>query len=120
ESHAGLVRIQEAWGTDRQREVLEEGYPTLPRISVDCAVMEPISKLKPPDRTFSIVTVQMDVHWLDVGSWPSYGETVAPDAEGNRTVGGAVIARGRNNLVVNETPGHTVALLGCDDLVVVH
>lgn len=120
ESHAGLVKIQEAWGTDRQRAVLEEVYPTLPKISVDYAIMEPIAKLRPPERRFQIVTVQMDVRWLDVGSWTSYGETLEPDAAGNRVGGGAVVARGRNNLVVNQTPGHTIALLGCDDLVVVH
>src|SRR4051812_19645531 len=38
ESFEGLTRIQEAWGTERQQRVLEEVYPTLPRISVDFAV----------------------------------------------------------------------------------
>lgn len=122
ESHEGLKKIQEAWGTDRQQRVLEEVYPTLPKISVDYAMMEPIAKLKPAERQFQIVTVQMDVQWLDVGSWPSYAETLTPDEQGNRTAGpgAAVIVKGRNNLIVGERPGHTVALLGCDDLIVVH
>jgi mannose-1-phosphate guanylyltransferase len=124
ESHEGLVRIQGAWGTARQQAVLAEVYPTLPRISVDYAIMEPASKAK--DRQFSVCTVQMDVKWLDVGSWPSYGQTLAADAAGNRVAfsggegGGAVLHNSANNLVVNPVGGHTVALLGCKDLIVVH
>jgi mannose-1-phosphate guanylyltransferase len=124
ESHEGLVKIQDAWGTSRQQQVLAEVYPTLPKISVDYAIMEPASKAK--DRQFSVCTVQMDVKWLDVGSWPSYGQTLAPDAAGNRVAfpgaegGDQVLHTSSNNLVVNPVPGHTVALLGCKDLIVVH
>lgn len=126
ESYEGLKRIQEAWGTDRQKQVLDEVYPTLPRISVDYAVMEPATKLK--DRQFTVCTVLMDVQWLDVGSWPSYGQTVAPDAQKNRIAmlgngegkpGEALVVNGQGNLVVSSRPGHTLALLGCKDLIVV-
>lgn len=120
ESHAGLMQIQEAWGTDRQRAVIEEVYPTLPKISVDYAVMEPASK----DPSVSIALVKMALDWLDVGSWPSYAETLTPDKAGNRVSGPAeaVIVGGKNNLVVSgDSSGgrHTVALLGCENLIVV-
>ncbi|MEX2219107.1 MAG: mannose-1-phosphate guanylyltransferase [Phycisphaerales bacterium] len=129
ESHEGLVRIQEAWGTDRQQRVLDEVYPTLPRISVDFAVMEPAAKAR--DRRFSVCTVLMELSWLDVGSWPSYGRTLAPDAQGNRVAllrgeggGGdpprALLTGSSGNMVVNTRPGHTIALLGCKDLTVIH
>ena len=125
ESHEGLMKIQSAWGTAKQKAVLDEVYPTLPRISVDYAVMEPAS------REHRVCTVVSDVKWLDVGSWPSYGETLDPDADGNRVGGGgvhALIVDGKNNLVVGEgagegrgdTPPHTIALLGVKDLIVVH
>ncbi len=126
ESYEGLRQIQEAWGTERQGAVLGEIYPTLPRISVDYAIMEPATKAKGPmggsERRFTVCTVLMDLKWLDVGSWPSYGETLAPDAAKNRRagVGPSVVASGGSNLVVNAVPGHTVALLGCQDLIVVH
>lgn len=120
ESHDGLARIAEAWGTPRQREVLEQVYPTLPKISVDYAMMEPAAKAK--DRQFTICTVNMDVKWLDVGSWPSYGETIQPDSDQNRTAGAgaSLLVASDGNLVVNAVGGHTVALLGCKDLIVVH
>ncbi|MBX3358399.1 MAG: hypothetical protein KF745_08220 [Phycisphaeraceae bacterium] len=120
ESHAGVMRIAEAWGTPRQRAVLDEVYPTLPKISVDYAIMEPASR----DHAVSIATVVMDLSWIDVGSWPSYGETLQPDATGNRRGGeggsSSIILQGRNNLVVSDNPGHTVSILGADDLIVVH
>lgn len=117
DNHAGLVRIAEAWDTPRRTKVLEEVYPTLPRTSVDYALMEPASA----DDTISVATVQMDVRWLDVGSWPSYAQTLEPDTDGNRTAGPGTLIQtdARNNLVVTDTPGHTVAILGCEDLIVV-
>jgi len=118
ESYAGVMEIASAWGTPKQKQVIDAVYPTLPKISVDYAVMEPASK----DKDFQICTVTMDVKWLDVGSWPSYAETVTADGEGNRRAGegDSIVVQGRNNLVVGGVKGHTVALLGCEDMIVVH
>jgi mannose-1-phosphate guanylyltransferase len=118
ESHAGVMEIAAAWGTPKQKEVIDKVYPTLPKISVDYGVMEPAST----DRDFQICTVTMDVKWLDVGSWPSYAETVAADADGNRKAGAgdAIVVQGKNNLIVTGGTGHTIAILGCDDMIVVH
>ena len=123
ESHAGMMEIQKAWGTKTQQETIARVYPTLPKISVDFAIMEPASKLGGGDKDFSVCTVEMDVNWLDVGSWPSYGETLASDPAGNRTANGtgaSIIQQGKNNLVVNGGNKHTIALLGVEDLIVVH
>ena len=121
ESYEGLMKIQAAWGTPQQNAVLNEVYPTLPKVSVDYAIMEPAST----DKIVSIATVEMDLKWLDVGSWPSYGETLASDASGNRRGGvlseqNTVLINSKNNLVVSSDPAHTISLLGCEDLVVVH
>jgi len=119
ESHDGLRQIQAAWSAPERQSVLERVYPTLPKISVDYAVMEPAAK----DESLTICGVEMDVAWLDVGSWPSYAETLPEDAEGNRAGGSAqpVTIASRGNLVVSEgADKHTIALLGCDNLCVVH
>lgn len=121
ESYAGLMQIAAAWGTPDQQRVLAEVYPTLPKISIDYAVMEPAST----DKQVQVCTVLTDVHWLDVGSWPSYGETLTADAQGNAmggqsTPADTIMTNCRRSLVVSSAPGHTVALLGCDDLIVVH
>ncbi len=123
ESFEGLMKIQQAWGTREQQRVLEEVYPTLPRISVDYAVMEPASREKEPGGV-TVCTVNTDVSWLDVGSWPSYGETLKADAGGNRLGAAAADATTllecRDTLVVNDDPSHTVAALGVRDLIIVH
>ncbi len=122
ESYAGLRKIQDAWGTPTQQSVLEQVYPTLPKISVDFAVMEPASK----DDQVSVATVIMDLDWLDVGSWPAFANTIDGDAAGNRVsgfgdgAGEAIIEDGNRNLVVTSDSSHTVALLGCEDMIVVH
>ena len=118
ESKAGLERIAAAWKTDDRQKVLEDVYPELPKISVDYAIMEPASR----DDSVHICGVRMDVDWLDVGSWPAYGETLTPDPDGNRVSGpGSLVSvDSRENLVVTsgDSP-HTVALLGCEGLIVV-
>jgi mannose-1-phosphate guanylyltransferase len=68
ESHAGLTKIADAWGTPEQSKVLSEIYPTLKKISVDYAIMEPASQNKGKARVY---TVEMPVEWLDIGSWPA-------------------------------------------------
>jgi mannose-1-phosphate guanylyltransferase len=126
-AHEGLVQLQAAWGTPAQHETLSRVYPTLPKISVDYAVMEPAAAGKfegdGGEGGATVATVLTDVRWLDVGSWPSYAETLTPDGAGNR-VGGdirTVLTDSKNNLVVGDAGegGHTVALLGVENLVVV-
>ena len=116
EARAGLDRIADAWEGETRHDVLNEIYPTLPKISVDYGLMEPAST----DDDFSICTIPMAVTWLDVGSWPSYGETLDADTSGNRTHGDGVHIESSNVLAVSEDPDHLIATIGCDDLVIVH
>ena len=118
EAYEGLSKIREAWGTDNQHTTLLDVYPHLPKKSIDYAVMEPASV----DPELSVCMVEMQVKWLDVGSWPSYAETLNPGDEGNRRTGtgSSIMVDSTDNLVVNEVGGHTIAMLGCSDLIVVH
>ncbi len=122
ESHDGLMKIQHAWGTSDQKKVLDEVYPTLPRISVDYAIMEPASR----DSQVSVCTINTDVDWLDVGSWPSYAETLEPDADNNRAGGSvrSLFVDSSGTLITGESGNsdkpHTIAVLGVKDLIIVH
>jgi mannose-1-phosphate guanylyltransferase len=111
-----LQLIGDAWGTDQQQEVLDEVYPTLPKNSVDYGIMEPASQ----DDSISIITVPMQVEWLDVGSWPSYGDTLDADADGNRSDTMTVNLDSTNVLSISDDPTHTITTIGCEDLVIVH
>ncbi|MCH8166213.1 MAG: mannose-1-phosphate guanylyltransferase [Planctomycetes bacterium] len=115
-SYEGIARIAEAWGTPQQRTVLNEVYPTLPKISVDYAVMEPASQ----DEQISVCTVTMGVWWMDIGSWPSYGETLGEDQHGNRANTITTHLDSRDVLAVSDDPNHTITTIGCKDLIIVH
>jgi mannose-1-phosphate guanylyltransferase len=62
----------------------------------------------------------MDLQWLDVGSWPSFMETVQADKAGNRAAGeGSVVMHACRNSLGLASKGHTLAMLGVDDVIVV-
>ena len=116
DSYHGIKKIAEAWGTENQQSVLEKEYPALPKISVDYGMMEPASL----DDSISICTVPMDVEWLDVGSWPSYGDTLAADENNNRSDTKATHLDSKNMLCVSSDKSHTITTIGCENLVIVH
>lgn len=127
DSHSGIMKIADAWDTKKRAEVLAEVYPTLPKISVDYAIMEPASREQQRTRgkaseksSIRIICARMDLDWLDVGSWPSYAETLDEDKAGNRTAGERVFLHDcKGSSVVNTSPKRTVALVGCENLIVV-
>jgi mannose-1-phosphate guanylyltransferase len=112
---AGLRRIVAAApGPDRDA-VLAEVFPTLQKISVDYAVLEPAATQ--PGR---VLVADLDVDWLDVGSWPALASTLETDAQGNAVRGLTVVLDGSGNIVFSDDPEHVVALVGVRDSVVVH
>ena len=115
ESAAGLERIAQAWGTPQQPSVVAEVYPTLPKISVDYGLMEPASA----DARRTIVEVPMSVNWKDVGSWPTWAETLPADASGNRANARTEHHEAKRVVVASDDPGHVVSVVGLDDVIVV-
>ncbi|MQA33261.1 mannose-1-phosphate guanylyltransferase [Modestobacter roseus] len=115
ETAAGLARIVGAPAGAQRDTVLAEVFPTLPKISVDYAVLEPAAT--EPGR---VVVVDLDVDWLDVGSWPALAHTLPVDDAGNATRGLTVLADSAGNVVLSDDPDHLVALVGVRDSVVVH
>lgn len=115
ECAAGLDAIAAEWATSRRAATLARVYPTLPRTSIDFALMEPAAK----DPDLAVCTVPMDVRWKDVGSWPSYGETLPPDLQGNRANCPVVHLGSRDVLAVSDDPSHTIATIGLDGVIVV-
>jgi mannose-1-phosphate guanylyltransferase len=114
-SHAGLMRIADVWDGPSRLQMLNDVYPTLPKTSVDFGVMEPAAE----DDSLTICSVPMSVSWVDVGSWPTYGETLDADSDGNRTNARALNLDSRNVLAVSDDPNHTIATIGCDELIVI-
>ncbi len=98
-------------------DLLASTYPQLKKISVDYGVMEKASA----DPEVTIAALPLVMEWKDIGSWPAYGELAFADATGNSTIGGlSAFVESSGNLAVSSVPGHLVACLGCEDLVIVH
>jgi len=115
-NYAKLAGLGSLWGTPEYASKLAEVYPTLEKISVDFAIMEPAST----DEDFTVAAVPMPLKWLDVGSWPSFKETRPADAGGNVVAGGkAVLLDAKDTLVVSDDPKHLVGVIGCEGLVVI-
>ncbi len=115
-NHAGLMRIADAWDTPRRQAVLGEIFPTLAKISVDYAVMEPASR----DPAAAVVAIPMPLRWLDVGSWPSFAQTCPRDEQGNALAAGrALLIDTRGTLAASSDPSHLIAAIGCDDLIII-
>lgn len=115
ESAAGLGRIVAAPAGAAREAVLAEVFPTLPKISVDYALLEPAAAERG-----RVVVVDLDVDWLDVGSWPALAGTLARDGDGNAVRGLAVLVDSSGNVVFSDDPEHLIALVGVRDSVVVH
>ncbi len=95
---------------------VSEAYPKLHKTSVDYGLMEPAAS----DARLQVCLVPMAVSWMDVGSWPSYGATLAADAAGNRANCAATHIGSAGTLCVSDDPSHTITTIGCTDLIVVH
>jgi len=115
DSAAGLDAISKAWNTDSRIETLDRIFPTLPKISIDYAVMEKVAL------EGKVIVVELPCRWLDVGSWPALAEVLDPDEAGNRaTAKKTHLLDARNNILISEDPDHLLVAIGVNDLIVVH
>ncbi len=98
---------------------LDELFPTLPKISVDYAVMEPVSQGRGTEGA-RVVAVRLPINWHDVGGFPSLAEHLPRDEHGNAIDGASLLLDATDNLVINKTDdGGVLAVLGMTDTIVV-
>lgn len=90
---------------------MEALYPALPKISVDYAVME---------KADNVWTVPAVFDWDDMGEWTAWARSKETDAAGNTTEGAAVLHNAQGNIVFNAEKKHLLAVLGGEDLMVIH
>jgi mannose-1-phosphate guanylyltransferase len=118
ESHKGLAQIASAWNTPQRDKVLNDVYPALKKISIDYAVMEPASQHK---GKANVVTVEMPIQWLDIGSWPALAETLRLDEHDNAVDAQlAMLVDTDNNIIISHDPEHLIATVGLSDMIIVH
>ena len=91
---------------------LARAYSELASESIDVAVLERAERVR---------MLPIDYFWSDVGSWDALLDVGAPDAEGNVRCGGVTLAAHEaTGCIVHGERDALVALIGVDDLIVVH
>ena len=110
--NAGLLaELAEAWDQLAGTTAGAAKFESLRKISIDFGVME---------KAASVLLVEMNCRWLDLGSWIAIGATREADTEGNvRLAANTLVSKGKNNIVVSEDD-HLLTVLGVSDVVVVH
>ncbi len=89
--------------------ILRDTFPTLPKISIDYAVLEKADR---------VLVVEADFDWDDIGSWTAIAKYLKADAAENVANTPVAAVDSRQNLVYS-TEGKMIALLGVTDLIVV-
>ncbi|MEV4319281.1 mannose-1-phosphate guanylyltransferase [Actinocrispum sp. NPDC049592] len=115
--YAPVAKIASLWDTDRRDSVVGELWPSIPKVAVEYAVMEPAAE------EGLVATVPGDFGWSDIGDFETLGELLATSVDGTRVVSspdaGKVVSVDSSDLVVLPAGGRLVATLGVRDLIVV-
>ncbi len=111
---AALGRLAESLAAGDRELALREAYESMPSVSVDVGILE---------RAETVRVIEIGYRWSDVGSWDALDDLVAPDGNGHRVVapeGSLVVSVDARGCLVQSSAQHTIALVGVEDLIVVH
>lgn len=103
-----LDEIGNAMGTPKEAEVIDNVYPTIPKISIDYGIME---------RADKVLVLKGEFGWNDVGSWDALQALYEPDENGNVIYGEQVHIGTRNCIAYAKSK--LIAALGVEDLIIV-
>ena len=87
-------------------------FALVPSESVDYAVME-----RCPGTEVAIGMVMLDAGWNDLGAWEAVWQVAEKDANGNASVGDAIVEDSRNTFV--HASSRLVSAVGLDDIIIV-
>jgi mannose-1-phosphate guanylyltransferase/mannose-6-phosphate isomerase len=89
-----------------------DAFAAVPSESVDYAVLE-----RCPGSEVGITMVPLDAGWNDLGAWEAVWQVAPKDADGNASVGDAIVEDSRNTYV--HASSRLVSVVGLDDVIVV-
>lgn len=90
--------------------VLAERFPTLPKISIDYAIMEKASR---------VLCLEAGFDWNDVGTWTAVADYLPRDEHENSTNCQPTVLEARGNIVFSDDATRNISLFGVSDLIVV-
>jgi mannose-1-phosphate guanylyltransferase len=93
---------------------LAAAYAKIPPVSIDIGVLE---------RAHDVRLIEIGYRWSDVGSWDALDDLLKPNESGHRIVapdGSTVTSLASSHCLVHSSVPHAIALVGVEDLIVVH
>ena len=99
----------------KRAQRLARVYRSLPSVSVDAGIMQPLTAARHASQRVAVVPVRFG--WNDVGSWIAMPDIWGHDRAGNAAVGKVLPVATKNSIVYS--PERLVALVGVTDLIVV-
>ena len=111
ELYAALSSLEPLLGGPDQDTGIADAYAGLDKVSIDYAVMEKAAHVRVVEATFD---------WDDLGSWLALERHHPQDAAGNTVLAEHHAGMDTRGCVLSAEPGHLLATIGVDDLVVVH
>lgn len=107
-----LAKIQADWDGPNQSETLKEWFLKMPKISIDYAVMEKAS---------NVHAIRLGCKWFDMGSFAALADIISSDENNNIVVAEkSEVLSSSNNIIITEDEGHLMAVIGLENMVVVH
>ena len=101
--------LTDAYGTEREQQLIDEKYAECENISVDYAIME---------KAEEIFVFPADFGWSDLGTWGSLHTLSNKDAAGNALISKNVKTFDTSNCVINVEDGKQVVVQGLDGYIV--
>jgi mannose-1-phosphate guanylyltransferase len=89
---------------------LAQRFPTLPKISIDYAIMEKADR---------VLVVEAGFDWDDIGSWPAVAKYLRHDTDENASNTERLTTQDASGNIVYTTRSGQVALMGVRDLIIV-
>jgi len=93
---------------------LENEYSKFNPISIDYAIMEPVSR----NEHNKIFCIKSNFDWVDIGSWSSIEEIYDKDADGNIILSNSSMIDVKNSIIVGDK-GHKIGVIGLKDIIIV-
>lgn len=124
-TYDALNELGAAIGTRKYASAVRRSYPRLENISVDYALMEPVTRLREASRPATqgeaaraaVFVIPAKVGWSDIGSWAAVYELLAGKPGANISAGPAFTLDSGGNYFWS--PKKFTAAIGVRDLVVV-
>lgn len=106
--YACLVKIGDAMNTEDEAKVIEEVYPTIPKISIDYGIME---------RADHVLVISGEFGWNDIGSLDMLSIMKDADENGNVAYGEQLLLDTKDCIIYGNDK--IIATVGVSDLIVV-